>query len=152
MNVVEYPDATQLWKVAEPLLCKDVANNTHTLSALRRLARDGAQHGERFFALHDAAGALQATLVRTDIGHAFLSHLSADDACALGAALAARDLAELALAGVVGVRDSVEAFARAYAKPTTSMRTKVPSLRVMPNATAVTHELQPAPITRTSCA
>jgi len=119
MNVVEYSDAAQLWQVAEPLLCKDVANNTHTLSALRRLARDGAQHGERFFALHDAAGALQATLVRTDIGHAFLSHLSADNAFVIGAALAARDPAELALAGVVGVRDSVEAFARAYAKPTT---------------------------------
>ena len=119
MNVVEYPDATQLWQLAEPLLCEDVANNTHTLSALRRLARDGAHHGERFFALHDAVGALRATLVRTDIGHAFLSRLSADDAFALGAALAARDPAEFALAGVVGVRDSVEAFARAYAKPTT---------------------------------
>ena len=119
MNVVEYSDAAQLWQVAEPLLCKDVANNTHTLSALRRLARDGAQHGERFFALHDAAGALQATLVRTDIGHAFLSHLSADNAFVIGAALAARDPAELSLAGVVGVRDNVEAFARAYAKPTT---------------------------------
>ena len=66
MTVVEYSDAAQLWRVAEPLLCKDVANNTHTLSALRRLARDGAQHGERFFALHDAAGALQA-LDRADL-------------------------------------------------------------------------------------
>lgn len=119
MRCVEYSDAAQLWQVAEPLLCEDVANNTHTLSALQRLARDGAHHGERFFALRDAHGALRATLVRTDIGHAFLSRMSADHAFAIGTALAAREASECSLAGVVGVRDCVEAFAHAYAKPTT---------------------------------
>jgi predicted GNAT family acetyltransferase len=112
MNVAELPDAASLWQVAGDFLSRDPANNTHQLSALKRILELGARHGERFFSVssgNDLAGC--ATVV--DAKGLFLSVMADDAAGALGDYLREQDVA---LAGVIGRRGTLSAFTPAYGR------------------------------------
>ena len=113
MTVVEYSDAMQLARVVEPLLESDPANNTHTLSALKRIFDQGAHHDERFYAVIDADERAVGCAVRVDSQTLFMSAMSASAAELLAAHL---DIEQVALAGVVGRRDTVMAFVERYAR------------------------------------
>ena len=113
MKVVEYRDAPTLWHEAEALLSRDPANNTHQLSAIKRILDLGARGGERFFAVrqHDA---LVGSAVVVDTQTLFTSLM--DTAVVTALATHLRN-AKLALAGVVGRRDVLEGFTEAFGQP-----------------------------------
>ncbi len=78
MKVIEHADAASLWSVAESFLACDPANNTHQLSAVKRILDLGAHDGQRFFSV-EANGDLLGSAVRVDTKTLFLS-VMADDA------------------------------------------------------------------------
>ena len=114
MKVVEYADVASFRQAAESMLAEDVANNTHSLSALQRLRRTGAHFDERMFAVHDAR--LVATLIRVDSGHAFISNASAAACALLAVHLREHDVA---LEGVAATADAVAAFTEHLGRATT---------------------------------
>lgn len=114
MNVVELSDAEALWLAASELLSHDPANNTVTLSALQRIQRDGATHGEKFLLITDSHGTPTATFVRMDTRHAALSKMSENLSRTLGRAVRER---RLEIEGVVGEAATVNAFVEGIGLP-----------------------------------
>ncbi|MBL8310854.1 MAG: GNAT family N-acetyltransferase [Burkholderiales bacterium] len=113
MTVVEYPDAIHLAREVEPILELDPANNTHSLSALKRIFEHGAQHDERFYAVVEAGDRVVGCAVRVDSKNLFLSVMSHAAAELLAAHLA---IEQIELAGVVGRRDTVMSFVERYGR------------------------------------
>lgn len=116
MTVVEHADAPTLWREAEAFLSRDPANNTHQLSAIKRILDLGARGGERFFAVHDDQGALTGSAVVVDTQTLFLSVMAADVVTSLAAHL--RD-GNVHLAGVIGRQDVLDTFVATLARPAT---------------------------------
>ncbi len=110
MKLVEQPTAAALWAIAEALLAADPANNTHQLSALKRILDQGARHGERFFAV-ESAGELAGCATIVDTQTLFLSVMPEAAATALGTWLRGQ---QVALAGVVGRRDLLNSFCATF--------------------------------------
>ena len=113
MIVIEHADAPTLWRECEVFLSRDPANNTHQLSAIKRILDLGARGGERFFAVwqHDA---LVGSAVVVDTQTLFMSVMDIDVVTALATHLCD---AKVALAGVIGRRDLLDAFTDAFAQP-----------------------------------
>ena len=113
MIVAEYADAPTLWREAEAFLSHDPANNTHQLSAIKRILDLGARGGERFFAVRQQ-DELVGSAVVVDTQTLFTSVMSGAVLTALAAHL--RD-AKVLLAGVVGRRDVLDAFTDSFGQP-----------------------------------
>ena len=116
MTVIEYSDAPALWRDAAAFLARDPANNTHQLSAIKRILDVGARGGERCFAVQDDQGALTGSAVVVDTKTLFLSVMTHDVVGALAAHL--RD-AKVNLAGVIGRQDVLAGFIPNFAQPAT---------------------------------
>ena len=116
MTVVEYGAAPTLWREAEAFLSRDPANNTHQLSAIKRILDLGARGGERFFALHNDQGTLTGSAVVVDTQTLFLSAMTGGLVSSLAAHL--RD-AKVHLAGVIGRQDVLDTFVTTFAQPAT---------------------------------
>lgn len=106
MKVVEHATAASLWATSGSSLADDPANNTHQLSALSRILRQGARHGERFFAIESGGVAVGCATV-VDTQTLFLSVMPDAAAAALASWLRAQ---HVTLAGVVGRRDLLKSF------------------------------------------
>ena len=113
MIVTECADAATLWREAEAFLSRDPANNTHQLSAIKRILDLGANGGQRFFAVRQQE-VLVGSAVVVDTQTLFTSVMDAAVVTVLAAHL--RD-ARVLLAGVVGRRDVLDAFTHAYGQP-----------------------------------
>jgi predicted GNAT family acetyltransferase len=116
MIVVEYSDAPTLWREAEAFLSRDPANNTHQLSAVKRILDLGARGGERFFAVRDDRDVLTGSALVVDTQTLFLSLMAPDAVTALAAQL--RD-SEVRLAGVIGRQDLLDTFIASFAQSAT---------------------------------
>jgi len=119
VKVVEYATVATLWREAEAYLSRDPANNTHQLSAAKRIMDIGARHGERFFALYadsakDDFDQLVASAIYVDSKALFLAVMAPDCACALARHLRDHDVR---LTGVIGRRDVLAAFTESYSLP-----------------------------------
>ena len=112
MNVAELPDAASLWLVAEGFLARDPANNTHQLSAIKRILDLGARSGERFFSVTSDQG-LVGCATCVDTRTLFLSVMADDATAALGDYLRENNVE---LAGVIGRRGTLSAFIPAYGR------------------------------------
>lgn len=115
MKVRELPDVATLWLATEAYLSSDPANNTHQLSAAKRIMDLGARHGERFFVVYadDTESELVASAIRVDTKALFLAMMPRDAAIALALYLCANDVR---LSGVIGRRDVLPAFTDAFAQ------------------------------------
>ena len=113
MKVVEHRDAQTLWREAEVFLSRDPANNTHQLSAIKRILDLGARGGERFFAVRQQE-ALVGSAVVVDTQTLFTAVMDAAVVSALATHL--RD-EKVLLAGVMGRRDVLDTFTEAFAQP-----------------------------------
>ncbi len=115
MNVRELADVDALWRAAEAYLSRDPANNTHQLSAAKRIKELGARHGERFFVVYadDTAHELLASAIYVDSKALFLATMPPEAASALARHLRASDVP---LCGVIGRRDLLPSFTDSYAK------------------------------------
>ena len=116
MIVVEHADAPTLWRDAEAFLSRDPANNTHQLSAIKRILDLGARGGERFFAVCDEHEAVVGSAVVVDTQTLFMSMMDAGVVTALAAHL--RD-AKVQLAGVIGREDALSVFTQSFMQPFT---------------------------------
>lgn len=119
MNVRELPDVATLWREAGAYLSSDPANNTHQLSAAKRIMDIGARYGERFFAVYadEANGEfdqLVASAVYVDSKALFLAVMAPDCANALAKHLRENNVQ---IKGVIGRRDVLAAFTGSYALP-----------------------------------
>ena len=119
MNVVELANIATLWREAEAYLSSDPSNNTHQLSAAKRIMDFGAGYGDRFFAVyaHDedqGFDQLVASAIYVDSKALFLAVMGPDYASALARHLRDRDVR---LTGVIGRRDVLAAFTDSYALP-----------------------------------
>lgn len=112
MNVVEHSDATSFWRLVEAFLAQDPANNTHQLSALKRILDLGARQGERFFSV-GSGDSLLGSAVRVDTKTLFLSVMPDEAVTALGDYLRAGNVD---LAGVIGRRGTLSAFTPAFGR------------------------------------
>jgi predicted GNAT family acetyltransferase len=112
MNVTELANAASLWQIAESFLARDPANNTHQLSALKRILDLGARHGERFFAV-SSGDELVGCATCVDTRTLFLSVMPDEVAAALGDHLREQNVD---LAGVIGRRGTLSAFIPAYGR------------------------------------
>lgn len=112
MKFVEHKDAASLWRIAEAFLALDPANNTHQLSALKRILEQGARHGERFFSV-SVNDKLLGCATYVDSKALFLSVMPDEVAVALGDSL--REL-DADLAGLIGRRGTLSAFIPAYGR------------------------------------
>jgi len=115
MNVRELADIDALWRAAEAYLASDPANNTHQLSAAKRIMELGAQHGERFFVVYadDTARELVASAISVDSKALFLATMPREAASTLARYLRANDAH---LTGVIGKRDLLLPFTDSYAR------------------------------------
>jgi len=114
MRVVERPDAATLWREVEPYLARDPANNTHQLSAIKRILDLGARHGERFFTVLDPAGEIAASAVIVDTRTMFLALMTSAAAQALAQHINEQ---QIVLAGAIGRNDVLAAFTGTYSRP-----------------------------------
>ena len=87
MKIIEYCDAPTLWREAEALLSHDPANNTHQLSAIKRILDLGARGGERFFAVQNDRDLLVGSAVVVDTQTLFLSVMNNEAVASLAAHL-----------------------------------------------------------------
>ena len=115
MKVRELPDVAAFWRAAESYLSLDPANNTHQLSAAKRIMDLGARHGERFFVVYadDAETEVVASAICVDSKTLFLARMSPEAASALAQHLRAKNVA---LAGVIGRRDVLPSFTYLFAQ------------------------------------
>lgn len=115
MKVRELPDVAALWLAAEAYLSRDPANNTHQLSAAKRIMDIGARHGERFFVVHadDTESELVASAIYVDSKALFLATMPPEAASALALHLRANDVR---LTGVIGRRGLLPSFTDAFAQ------------------------------------
>ena len=104
MIVTECADAPTLWREAEVFLSRDPANNTHQLSAIKRILDLGARGGERFFAVRQQE-ALVGSAVVVDTQTLFTAVMDAAVVTALATHLCDE---KVLLAGVMGRRRSEE--------------------------------------------
>jgi predicted GNAT family acetyltransferase len=121
VRVVAHADAQSLWASAEALLSSDVANNTHQLSAIKRLIDVGAHHGQQCFSIHqlddaDAANDIVGSAVIVDTRTLFLSVMP--DAAAACFATYCNDHA-LNISGVFGQVQVVDVFEATYQREST---------------------------------
>ncbi|MBC7710252.1 MAG: GNAT family N-acetyltransferase [Rhizobacter sp.] len=119
MNVVELANVATLWREAEAYLSSDPANNTHQLSAAKRIMDFGAGKADRFFAVYaDSSngelGALSASAIYVAPKALFLAVMSLDCASALAKHLRENNVQ---ITGVMGRRDVLAAFTDSYARP-----------------------------------
>ena len=119
MNVVELANIATLWREAEAYLSSDPANNTHQLSAAKRIMDIGARYGERFFAVYadyedQGLDQLVASAIYVDSKALFLAVMAPDSASALAKHLRENNVQ---ITGVMGRRDVLAAFTDAYALP-----------------------------------
>ena len=115
MKVRELPDVATLWLAAEAYLARDPANNTHQLSAAKRIMDLGARHGERFFVVYtdNTESELVASAIYVDSKALFLAMMPPEAAGALARHLRANDVL---LTGVIGSRDVLPSFTDAFAQ------------------------------------
>ena len=115
MKVRELPDVAALWHAAEAYLSSDPANNTHQLSAAKRIMELGARYGERFFVVYvdDAESALAGSAIYVESKALFLAVMPPAAASAL--ALHLRDN-DVRLIGAIGRRDVLAPFTDAFAR------------------------------------
>ena len=115
MKVRELPDVTALWLAAETYLSRDPANNTHQLSAAKRIMDMGARHGERFFVVYadDTESEVVASAIYVDSKALFLAMMLPEAASALALHLRASGLR---LTGVIGRRDVLPFFTDSFAQ------------------------------------
>ena len=115
MKVRELPDVAAFWRATESYLSLDPANNTHQLSAAKRIMDLGARHGERFFVVYadDAETEVVASAICVDSKTLFLARMSPEAASALAQHLRAKNVA---LAGVIGRRDVLPSFTYLFAQ------------------------------------
>jgi predicted GNAT family acetyltransferase len=113
MRVRELSDVQALWQAAEAYLSRDPANNTHQLSAAKRILDLGARYGERFFAVFadDDETELVASAIYVDSKALFLAMMPPEAASALALHLRCNDVR---LVGVIGQRDILAAFTPAF--------------------------------------
>lgn len=111
MIVTERADAPTLWREAEAFLSHDPANNTHQLSAIKRILDLGARGAERFFAIHNEGDVMVGSALVVDTQTLFMSVMEADVVSALARHL--RDT-KARLAGVVGRKDGLKAFTESF--------------------------------------
>jgi hypothetical protein len=71
VKVRELAGIAAFWQAAEAYLSRDPANNTHQLSAAKRIMDLGAKHGARLFAVYagDDETALVASATYVDSSH-----------------------------------------------------------------------------------
>ena len=115
MTVRELPDVAALWHVAEAYLSGDPANNTHQLSAAKRIMDLGARYGERFFVVYtdDTESELVGSAIYVDSKALFLAVMPPAAASALALHLRGDDVR---LTGVIGRRDVLPSFTDAFAQ------------------------------------
>ena len=115
MKVRELADVAALWHAAEAYLSGDPANNTHQLSAAKRIMDLGARYGERFFVVYtdDSESELVGSAIYVDSKALFLAVMPPAAASAL--ALQLRDN-DVRLTGVIGRRDVLASFTDAFAR------------------------------------
>ncbi len=115
MKVRELPDITTFWRAAESYLSIDATNNTHQLSAAKRIMDLDARHGERFFVVDagDAENEVVASAICVDSKTLFLALMPPDAASALAQHLRANNVE---LAGVIGRHDVLPSFAHSFAQ------------------------------------
>ena len=119
MKVVELANIATLWREAEAYLSSDPANNTHQLSAAKRIIDFGPGYADRFFAVYAESstgelGRLRASAIYVDPKALFLAVMTPDSASALARHLRDNDVR---LTGVIGRRDVLAAFTGSYALP-----------------------------------
>ena len=114
MNVVEYADAPTLWREAEAFLSRDPANNTHQLSAIKRILDLGTRGGERFIAVRDEHDSLVGSAVVVDTQTLFLSLMDKTVVTALALHLRGT---KVRLAGVIGREDALKVFTESFGQP-----------------------------------
>jgi predicted GNAT family acetyltransferase len=118
MKVVELHDVAAFWRATESYLSRDPANNTHQLSATKRLMDLGANHGERFFIVRTNADAgaddhaLIASAIYFDTKTLFLAVMPPEAVSAIALHLRANDVR---ISGVVGMKSLLQPFTQAYA-------------------------------------
>ena len=115
MRVRELADVVALWRAAEAYLSRDPANNTHQLSAAKRVMELGARHGERFFVAYidDSESELVGSAIYVDSKALFLAVMPPAAASALALHLRAN---EVGLTGVIGRRDLLQPFTDSFAQ------------------------------------
>ena len=115
MRVRELLDVTALWRAAEAYLSRDPANNTHQLSAAKRIMELGARYGERFFVVYTDATEreLVGSAIYVDSKALFLAVMPPDAANALAQHLRDNDVR---LTGAIGRHDVLASFTDAFAR------------------------------------
>jgi predicted GNAT family acetyltransferase len=115
MKVRELADVGALWHAAEAYLSRDPANNTHQLSAAKRIMDLGARYGERFFVVYadDAESELIGSAIYVDSKALFLAVMPPEAASALALHLRANGVG---LTGVIGRRDLLQPFTDSFAQ------------------------------------
>ena len=116
MKVREFSEIGAFWQAAEAYLSTDPANNTHQLSAAKRLMDLGARYGERFFAVYadDTEVSLVASAIYVDSKTLFLAAMPAAAAIGLAEYLSVDDVF---LTGAIGRCDVLAPFAESLARP-----------------------------------
>jgi predicted GNAT family acetyltransferase len=115
MNFVEFKDIEVFWREIEAFLSRDPANNTHQLSAIKRIRTVGAHHGERYFIVHNNSDIVGSAVI-IDTRTAGLSAMPAAAAHMLAAHF---NQESIPLAGTIGRVDVLQPFNESYAKPHT---------------------------------
>jgi predicted GNAT family acetyltransferase len=123
VKVRELADIAAFWQATEAYLSRDPTNNTHQLSAAKRVMDLGPRYGERFFAVYagdekDQLFELVASAIYIgSTALCFLAMMSPQAANALALHLRAYGVR---LHGVIGRRDLLTAFTDAFAQPFTT--------------------------------
>jgi predicted GNAT family acetyltransferase len=115
MNIVEIDGIEAFWRETEAFLSRDPANNTHQLSATKRIRTVGANHGEQYFIVRDDIDIVGSAVI-VDTRTVFLSTMPITASQLLAAHFLAKNVA---LAGALGRQDLLHAFNETYAKPHT---------------------------------
>ncbi len=115
MNVVEVEGIEIFWREIEAFLSRDPANNTHQLSAIKRIRTVGAHHGEQYFIVRDNNDIVGSAVI-IDTRTVGLSTMPAAAAQMLAAHFNQKNIP---LAGTIGRIDVLQPFNESYTKPHT---------------------------------
>ncbi len=115
MNVVEVEGIEIFWREIEAFLSRDPANNTHQLSAVKRIRSVGANHGEQYFIVRENNDIVGSAVI-IDTRTAGLSTMPAAAAHMLATHFNQK---HIPLSGTIGRIDVLQPFNENYAKPHT---------------------------------
>jgi predicted GNAT family acetyltransferase len=115
MNVIAVEGIEPFWREVESFLSSDPANNTHQLSATKRIRTVGANHSEQYFIVRDDNDIVGSAVI-VDTQTVFLSMMPSAASQLLATHFVAR---KIHLAGALGHVDVLQIFGKNYAKPYT---------------------------------